>query len=66
MKNPICPTIGVQVLHADPAVGRAKIKPGISRQFAERVPSGAVPIIHAMGEFKAFYMVLDRMNRFSV
>jgi hypothetical protein len=39
------------------AIRRAKMKPGMSSEFARRVEAGAVPIMKKMVGFKAFYMV---------
>jgi hypothetical protein len=39
------------------AIRRAKMKPGMSGEFAKRVEAGAVPILKKMDGFKAFYMV---------
>ena len=39
------------------AIRRAKIKPGMSGEFTNRVEAGAVPIMKKMDGFKAYYMV---------
>jgi antibiotic biosynthesis monooxygenase len=39
------------------AIRRAKVKPGMSSEFAKRVEAGAVPVMKKMDGFKAYYLV---------
>lgn len=39
------------------AIRRAKVKPGMSGEFAKRVEAGAVPVMKKMDGFKAYYLV---------
>ncbi len=40
------------------AIRRGKLKPGMSGEFAERVKSGALPVMKGMEGFKAYYLVI--------
>jgi Antibiotic biosynthesis monooxygenase len=39
------------------AIRRAKVKPGMSGEFAKRVEAGALPVMKKMDGFKAYYLV---------
>jgi hypothetical protein len=39
------------------AIRRAKVKPGMSQEFANRVEAGALPVMKKMDGFKAYYLV---------
>ena len=39
------------------AIRRAKVKPGMSGEFAKRVEAGALPVMKTMDGFKAYYLI---------
>ena len=39
------------------AIRRAKVKPGMSGEFAKRVEAGALPVMKKMDGFKAYYLI---------
>ena len=39
------------------AIRRAKLKPGMSGEFAKRVKAGALPVMKKMDGFKGYYLV---------
>jgi hypothetical protein len=40
------------------AIRRGKVKPGMGREFANRVEAGALPEMKKMDGFKAYYLIL--------
>src|SRR5581483_8561301 len=47
--------IGMTTLYA--AIRRGKCKPGMAREFANRVKAGALPVMKKMDGFKGYYLV---------
>jgi hypothetical protein len=39
------------------AIRRGKVKPGMADEFAERVRTGALPVMQRMDGFKGYYLV---------
>jgi hypothetical protein len=39
------------------AIRRAKVKPGMASEFAQRVEAGALPVMKKMDGFRAYYLI---------